>query len=322
MKNLFYVIILLSVSFSTIAQVTDSTAVSESDTIVKPKDKTLKVMFGDKELINVDINKDDFDMNDFEENSNGDTTKIRIGKKNIIIIDGDDKTQITTDETMDNEDSEEDNDNYKAKKFKGHWGGIELGLNNFLNNNNELSLPSDGQFMDLNTSKSIEFDLNFAEKSFPIYKNRLGIVTGMGLRFNNYHFDNNIMLNPNSVYQTTVVDTNFDKNKLSVTYLTVPLLLEYHIPVGKKHKPIYFSTGIIGGLKIGSKTKQKYTINGDKNDDKSKQDFGISPFTYGLTARAGYKNINLFANYTITSFFEKNKGPELYPLTIGISLMN
>ena len=79
---------------------------------------------------------------------------------------------------------------------------------------------------------------------------------------------------------------------------------------------------IIGGLKIGSRTKQEYSIAGKEYEDKTKEDFNLSPYTYAVTARLGYKNINVFANYSMVSLFEKNKGPELYPLTIGISLLN
>ena len=220
---------------------------------------------------------------------------------------------------------DEDKD-YKGKKFKGHWSGMELGLNNYLNNNYELQLPNDGLFMELNTSKSVEFSINFAEKSFSLYKNRLGLVTGMGIKWNNYHFDNNIKLDPSltplGAENIDPDSINYAKNKLGVTYLTVPLLLEYQIPVGKKSKPIYLSTGVIGGLKIGSRTKQEYSIAGKEYEDKTKEDFNLSPYTYAVTARLGYKNINVFANYSMVSLFEKNKGPELYPLTIGISLLN
>lgn len=316
------------------AQTADSVEVVTTDTVKKAKDKTVKVMVGDKELISVDVPADEFDMDDFNSEKKGDTTKLRVGKKNIIIIDEDNDKNYSFDDADDDRDWDDeewswddDDDDYKDRKFKGHWGGIEIGLNNFLNSNQELQLPNDGQFMELNTSKSIEFNLNFADKSFPFLKNRMAVVTGMGFRWNNYHFDQNIKLNPTTNPITAdYIDPdsiNFSKNRLGVTYLTVPLLLEYQIPVGKKHKPIYFSAGAIGGLKLGSNLKQKYIDpNGNEKKEKYKKDYNISPFTYAITARIGYKNVNVFANYSMVSLFEKNKGPEIYPLTIGISLLN
>ncbi len=313
MKKIVLILTIISFGLINYAQVADSMEVKESDTTEVKKDKTIKIMYGDKELLNVDVNADEFDL-DIDEDAKGDTTRIRIGKKHIIIIEDDEDKDYSF---FDDEEYD-----HKSKKFNGHWKGIELGMNNFLNSSNELSLPTNGKFMELNTSKSVEFSLNFVEKAFPVYKNRFGLVTGMGIKWNNYHFDKNIMLDPNNIFLTTEVDTNFNKNKLGITYLTVPLLLEYHIPVGKKQNPIYFSTGVIGGVKIGSRTKQKYAIGGKEYEDKTKEDFGLSPYTYSITARIGYKKLNLYANYSLVTLFEKNKGPVLYPFTIGVSLMN
>lgn len=324
MKKLILLIAILSFVLINFAQVADSLDVEQSDTTIIKKDKTIRIMFGDKELLKVDINADVFDL-DIDENAKGDTTKLRIGKKNIIIIENDDEKDYSyfDDEEYEGDDDDDDYD-YKSKKFKGHWSGIELGMNNYLNSDFELALPTGGEFLELNTSKSVEFSLNFMEKAFPIYKNRLGIVTGMGIKWNNYHFDNNITLDPSSNPLDTIDigSVNYSKNKLGVTYLTIPLLLEYQIPVGKKNKPIYFSTGVIGGLKIGSRTKQEYSLDGQNYDYKTKEDYNLSPYTYSVTARLGYKNVNVFANYSMVSLFEKNKGPELYPFTIGLSFIN
>jgi hypothetical protein len=83
---------------------------------------------------------------------------------------------------------------------------------------------------------------------------------------------------------------------------------------------LFFSLGLIGGLKIGSHTKVVYEDGGDKNKDKNRSDFFLSPFRYGYTARAGYGFLKVFANYYNTTLFEKNKGPQLHPFTIGFML--
>jgi hypothetical protein len=63
-----------------------------------------------------------------------------------------------------------------------------------------------------------------------------------------------------------------------------------------------------------------YEDRGDKNKDKNRSDFFLSPFRYGYTARAGYGFLKIFANYYNTALFEKGKGPQLYPFTIGFML--
>lgn len=95
-------------------------------------------------------------------------------------------------------------------------------------------------------------------------------------------------------------------------------MLEFQIPVSGNNKKLYFSGGVIGGLKVGSHTKVK--IDGSKSKDRG--DFNINPFRYGATARFGYKGINLFGTYYFSTFFKDSRGPEMYPFTIGIGLMN
>jgi len=95
-------------------------------------------------------------------------------------------------------------------------------------------------------------------------------------------------------------------------------MLEFQIPVNGRDKKLYFSGGVIGGLKVGSHTKVK--IDGSKSKDRG--DFNINPFRYGATARFGYKGINLFGTYYFSTFFKDGRGPEMYPFTIGIGLMN
>jgi hypothetical protein len=38
--------------------------------------------------------------------------------------------------------------------------------------------------------------------------------------------------------------------------------------------------------------------------------------------RLGYGVIDLYASYALNSMFKKGQGPELYPFTVGINLVN
>jgi hypothetical protein len=107
------------------------------------------------------------------------------------------------------------------------------------------------------------------------------------------------------------------KSKINMTYLTVPLLLEFHIPAGRDN--IRISAGVIGGLKLWSNTKIKYRQAGDKSKEKNKSDFNISPLRWGVTTRVGYRWIGIYANYYMTSLFKPTMGPELYPFAVGLA---
>jgi len=56
--------------------------------------------------------------------------------------------------------------------------------------------------------------------------------------------------------------------------------------------------------------------------DKDRSSFNINAFEYAATARVGYKDVGLFATYSLTPLFESGKGPELTPFSIGISFGN
>jgi hypothetical protein len=180
----------------------------------------------------------------------------------------------------------------------------------FLNPDMKLNtLPEDYRNMSLNTSTSWSYGLNFMQGSIPLWSNNIGLVTGMGIEFNRYSFDKNITLKNDSASLYSVLDTvnTFEKNKLCVAYLEVPLLLEFQV------KDFYINAGVYGGVKIGSKLKQE----SNDQDIKIKEDFHTSVLRYGVMASVGYGQVDIFARYSMSQLFEKNEGPELYPLTIG-----
>ncbi|MFH2140943.1 MAG: outer membrane beta-barrel protein [Bacteroidota bacterium] len=247
-----------------------------------------------------------------EKETKNDTTKIKLGNTTVLFI-GPDSKDVEL--VAENEDDKE--------KFDGHWAGIDIGLNTYLNDNYTSVLNYDDRYLELNTGKSWGVGVNLLEKSIAFCSNKFGLVTGLGFTFNNYRFNQNVVLMPDSA-KLYAVDglVDFEKNKLVVTYLTVPLIFEYQISTGKKDRRIHISAGGIGGLKIGSHTKYVYKSGDQRHKDKINEDFHLSPFTYGATLRIGYRGLNLFANYNISTLFENNEGPELYPLTIGLSVVN
>jgi hypothetical protein len=255
-----------------------------------------------------------------------DTTKIRIGRKEVSIFEDGEDTQIRVRDVQSPEVSDEMKTRIsKVRKFKGHWSGFEMGLNNFVNADFSTSLSNEMEYMSLRSSKSFNVNINFMQYNLRIAGDNFGLVTGMGLEFNDYRFRNNVSITPDG---GTIVPVDYDlagmdmeKTKLSTSYLTIPLLVEFQTPHAVRSHRVHMSAGVIGGVRLGSHTKTVYREGGRKMKDKVKDDFYLSPFRYGFTFRAGYRNLNLFANYYATPLFEKNRGPELYPFSIGLSLL-
>lgn len=217
---------------------------------------------------------------------------------------------------------QEDNDNESSRyrsRFRGHWSGIELGLNNFTTSRNNLTMPADIEYMTLHSSKSTNFNINFTQLSLGLGRH-IGFVTGLGLNWNNYRFDgnNNIVKGQNGVIEELDPLLNLEKSKLATLFLTVPFLLEIQIPVNSNHLSI--SAGPIGAIKLSSHTKMVFE---DGHTVKSWGDFSLNMLRCGATARVGYGNFQLFGTYYKTPLFQKGKGPggyDLYPFEIGIAL--
>jgi hypothetical protein len=246
-----------------------------------------------------------------------DTVKVRVGRKALIIVDGEHGSDIKVNHLNDEE--------YESwtghrVKFKGHWAIFEMGVNSFANVDYTGFPPPN--FMDLNENKSFEVGLNFLRYSIGLqkYKKNIGLVTGLGMTFNDYRFANpyTIRNDAGMVKPVELEESGLSKSKLSTIFLSVPLMLEFQIPVNGHSNRFYVSGGMIGGLKLSSHTKVK------QNDQKSKDhdDFNINPFRYGTTARIGYRGINIFGTYYFSTLFKSGRGPEMFPFTIGIGLIN
>lgn len=234
----------------------------------------------------------------------GDTTKVKIGSKKFVYVDDDKPSKKT------------------KRKFDGHWGGVELGINGYLAPEYKLELGSDADYLDLRYNKSFAVNINIYEQNINLIRNHLGLITGLGIGYNNYRFLRDVTLNPDEdVLEYSYSTTDFTKNKLTASYLHIPVILEFQTH-GKYYQRFHIGGGAIFGARLGTHTKQVYEQDGRKMKDKVYDDFHLSPFKADLTARIGWGNINLFANYSLIPLFRENKGPELYPFTVGISLVS
>jgi hypothetical protein len=218
---------------------------------------------------------------------------------------------------------EEDNENEhtrRSSRFRGHWSGIELGVNNYLASDKSFSMPANIDYMTLHSSKSTNFNINFAQLSLGLTRH-FGFVTGLGLNWNNYRFDgnNNIQKGLDGIIEELDPGLKLEKSKLATLFLTLPLMLEIQIPVDNNR--LHIAAGPIGALKLGSHTKMVFD---DGHTVKSWGDFSLNMLRYGATARVGYGNFQLFGTYYATPLFQTGKGPagnDLYPFEIGVALV-
>lgn len=211
------------------------------------------------------------------------------------------------------------------RKIRPSWAGLEMGLNNFLDRDNNFGPPSGYSDIELRDEKSVFVGLNLFQKGVELGRSNIWFVTGLGFTWNNYRFDNNVYIDkgPNGIitYRDTSPDIRYLKSKLTMSYATVPVMFEVFTSRDPK-KAFHIAAGGMFGLKLGSHSKHKYEFDGNVTKDKNFSSFYINPVRYGARASIGYRNFNVFAEYYFNSLFRDGKGPALYPVSAGITLVH
>lgn len=265
------------------------------------------------------------------ENDDDDETSARSGSSNGS---GDSGSTTVVGHSSDDDDDDDysfhwDSDSifHMPEKARSHWGGIDLGFNQLMYKNEfSTSIPDGYSFLELNSGKSINVNINIFYHDFQIYKRYLMFTTGIGLTLNNYRFSDNrtLIADTNRVVAGYDYDKNnnlikYEKNKLAVNYVTVPLLLQWNSRE-KFDNSFHVAAGILLSYKYNSHLKLLYNEDGDREKSKRHDEFNIEPFRYDLTFRFGYEYYTLYASYAMNSLFKEGKGPDLHPFQVGVNL--
>ena len=111
---------------------------------------------------------------------------------------------------------------------------------------------------------------------------------------------------------------DFSKNRLSSTYLRVPLAFEYRTHDDSDGTPFRFVFGPEGGLLISASQKQVSHQNGTQ---KFSSDYNLQKFRYGPFVRIGYGLIGVYAKYYMNDIFANSPDQKgLKDLSFGIML--
>jgi hypothetical protein len=291
---------------------------SQELSAVTRESKKERAPLNKEENTKVSIGKDMLSIEDRDSSFN-----LKIGNRGLNILESLEGHKYNFEKYSDNDDCDqkysESDHPHRAKRFRGHWSGIEFGFNNYLTSDNSTAMPDDIDYMTLHSGKSKNFNINFTQLSLGLAQH-VGFVTGLGINWNNYKFDgnNNIQKGENGITEALYPENKLEKSKLTTVYLTLPFILEMQIPVRNNH--INIAGGAIGGLKLGSHTKMVFED--DSKTVKSNGDFSLNMLRYGATARIGYDNFHLYGTYYMTPLFRSGKAPggyDLFPFEIGVA---
>lgn len=165
--------------------------------------------------------------------------------------------------------------------------------------------------------------------NYRINESSVYIAGGIGLGVNNLYSNTYIPdIKADSISFLQIPDNiPYIKSKLCLAYIDIPL--EFRI---KTRKHFRIALGFKVGFNINAHVKYKgnrfvvepsgvAVTDGAIVKEKEKDVHQIETIRYGPTFRIGYKWFNVTAYYQISKIFKVEKGPELYPISIGIAVI-
>jgi hypothetical protein len=161
----------------------------------------------------------------------------------------------------------------------------------------------------------------FGSYNYIFGKSNVSFSPGLGLSVHNLYSKSSLQTNYDSSYFVVIPDSiSFKKTKFSATYLDIPIEIRY-----KSKGEFRIAVGFKFGFLLQAKTKYKGEdwIN-QTNDQviikRSKINF-VEKNRYGFTGRIGYKWLNLWGYYQLSTLFTEGNGAQMYPISVGISII-
>lgn len=161
---------------------------------------------------------------------------------------------------------------------------------------------------------------------FPIKKSNFSFAAGLGVRSDNIYFkDQHVVMNTNAAQVTfvnidTATSSSYKRIKLSTAYLEAPFELRYFGNKENRNRGFKFALGMKVGLLVNAHTKEREDLAGPYINDKVVTKRYVETWSFAPSARIGWGNFSVYANYNISQLFNAGQGPEVYPFSIGLCL--
>ncbi|HEY8396372.1 MAG TPA: outer membrane beta-barrel protein [Flavihumibacter sp.] len=215
------------------------------------------------------------------------------------------------------------NDRHRNNSY--YWFAFDLGFNNFVDNTNYSSQETiafaqgdetvSSDWFNLRNAKSINVNIWFLQARLNLIQHVVNLRYGAGLEFYNFRFEEDIRFvkKPRpGVYLDQDID--YDKNKLAMNYITVPVMLNFNFTPNKPlERSFGISAGISGSYMYGS--RQKYR-SAETGKEKLKGNLGLNDFKLAYIGELHLGPIQVYGSYATESMFKK--GLDFTPYTVGL----
>lgn len=192
---------------------------------------------------------------------------------------------------------------------------IDLGFSRLIDNGS-FSLSPENDFLDYKGAKTttVSFDvLYFGYRFNPNFK----VYIAGGFDWTLIRLKNNITIQQNTPDLSYINEPiEFSKNRLSNSYVHIPLNFELRTKENDKGKRFYFIFGPEVSFLLNGKVKQ---ISDERGKQKFRDDYNFQPVRLGGIARIGYGAIGLFTKYYFTDMFDSVPQPGIKSMSFGIT---
>jgi hypothetical protein len=146
--------------------------------------------------------------------------------------------------------------------------------------------------------------------------NLLHLKYGLSLMYNNLRATDNRYFVVNGD-QTDLVESpiHLEDSRFRNVFLSVPVHLEFDftkakVKDGKKifrtHESVRLGIGGYAGMRVKSKQILKYEDGGRDVTQKTKGNFNVNDFIYGVSTYIGYKETSIYLKYDLNPMFKDN----------------
>ncbi|MDR1004634.1 MAG: hypothetical protein LBL97_06495 [Prevotellaceae bacterium] len=165
-------------------------------------------------------------------------------------------------------------------------------------------------------SKSWEWGFNFCNTGIAVSAdNHWGITTTIGIARMDYKLDNNYgfeKVDDITACVPAADGTVYQKSWLRYWAWRIPVSIEWQALFGSTRA--FLAAGPELEWRMGITSRAKYNDKKHTLSDK----LNANPLGVNLLLQAGYGDVGFQARFALTSLFQKHKGPDLYPASIGV----
>jgi hypothetical protein len=305
------------------------------------RDSSLSVQIGNQK-VKIAINRSTVagSQSTVGKNQSGKKEEVRVGLDGVHVKDGNEETHVTWDGVYHREGNEvtkviwgKDSTKVKRPELYSRKGlNFYLGLNALTGIVPEIATPYPGAApyvpnFTLNPTGSRYASIEIARFVTLSEGKRSAFRLGYGLEIDwyNFMFDHNRIISKgsngvqfNSISSSTGKEVALSKNKMSVSYLTLPIMP--HFAFDKKSAVQMIAIGGYVSYRLDTWTKAVEEESGNLRKETS--NLYVNPFRYGLRAEFALRHFpDLFFSYDLSPIFEPGKGPEMRGLAFGIRLL-